>query len=434
MKKILFTLLLFFAGSAMSFAQDGWNWPEDEAKKAKAMEKNALYSDMLTAENYEAAKKPLDWLLKETPDLNPSIYIQGVKVYENLAETSTGERQKNLQDSTVLLYDLRMKYFNDVENVTDRKAYDAYQAWKDRKDKYPELFKIEKEAFEMLGEKSSIANTVAYMDAARKYKLAGGELSDLEVIDIYDKITSVLDAKEADGENKAKIEKYREGIDKLFNATVTINCNIIDEQLYPKYIENGKQLKDAERIVKFSLAGSCTSSDAFLTAAKKLVDTTPEYGLIRLIALRSKMNKNYDEAIKYFTEALKYTEDNMKQSDVYLELSDVASKKGNKVQARSYAYKALEANPAKTDAYVIIGDLYLNSGPDCKGGQDVVKDRAVYIAAYEMYRKGGNSERMAVAKEQFPSKEDLFNYGYDKGQTLKVECWVGENVTLDTRD
>jgi tetratricopeptide (TPR) repeat protein len=434
MKKILFTLSLFLAASAMTFAQDGWNWPEDAAKKAKAMEKNALYSDMLTAENYEAAKVPLDWLLKEAPDLNPSIYIQGVKIYENLSESTSGQRQKNLQDSTVILYDLRMQYFNDVENVTDRKAYDAYQVWKNRKDKYEELFKIEKDAFEMLGEKSNTRNTVAYMDAARRYKSAGGNLSDLEIIDIYDQITAVLDTKEAGGENKAKIDTYREYVDKLFNATITISCSIIDEQFFPKYMEGGQQLKDAKSIVKYALAGSCTSSEAFLTAAKQLVTNSPEYGLVRLIALRSKMSGNYDEATKYFTEALKYTEDNFKQAELYIELSDVASKKGSKEQARSYAYKALEADPSKTDAYVLIGDLYFKSGPECKGGQDVVKDRAVYIAAYEMYQRGSNSERMAVAKEQFPSKEDLFNYDYDVGQTIAVGCWIGESVTLYTRD
>ena len=99
MKKILLTLSIILAFGIAANAQDGWNWPEDPDKKDLAITKNALYSDLLNTENYEGAKKPLDWLLKETPDLNPSIYIQGVKIYENLAETTSGQRQKNLQDS-----------------------------------------------------------------------------------------------------------------------------------------------------------------------------------------------------------------------------------------------------------------------------------------------------------------------------------------------
>jgi len=255
MKRILITLALILGVQALTFGQDGWNWPEDPDKKAIAIEKNALYSDMLTAEKYEEAKPPLDWLLNETPDLNPSIYIQGVKVYENLAESTTGQKQKNMQDSVVVLYDLRIKYFNDVENVTNRKANDAYNVWKERKDKYKDLFEIEKEAFEMLGAKSFSSNMIYYMDAARRYKLTGGPLTDLDIIEIYDQVQATLDEMRENGESKQKIQKARDFVEKLFNASVTIDCNIIDEKLYPKFVEDGKKVEDAERIVKFALAG-----------------------------------------------------------------------------------------------------------------------------------------------------------------------------------
>lgn len=434
MKRILLTLALLIGVQATMFGQDGWNWPEDPDKKAIAIEKNALYSDMLTAERYEAAKKPLDWLLRETPDLNPSIYIQGVKVYENLAEITTGQQQENIQDSVVLLYDLRMKYFNDVENVTNRKANDAYNVWKNRKDKYKDLFELHKEAIEMLGANGYISNTVHYMDATRRYKLTGGPITDLDVIEIYDQVQDILDEMLANGENEQNIQKAREYIEKLFNASVTIDCNMIDEKLYPKFVEDGKKLEDAEQIVKFALAGGCTGSESFLDAAKIVQENSPEFGLARMIAIRSKANNDLETAEEYFKEALKYTEDNIKTADVYVELADVASKLGNRSQARSYAYDALDADPSRKEAYTIIGDLYLKSFQDCKGGEDVVKDRAVYIAAYEMYQKGGATKRMSVAKEQFPSNEDIFNYDYEIGDEVQVGCWIGETVQVQIRD
>jgi len=419
MKRILISLALLIGVQAITFGQEGWNWPEDPDKKAIAIEKNALYSDMLTAERYEAAKAPLDWLLKETPDLNPSIYIQGVKVYENLAETTTGQQQENIQDSVVLLYDLRMKYFNDIENVTNRKAAGAYEVWKERKDKYKDLYEIEKEAIEMLGAKSFYYNTIYYMDAARRYKLTGGPLTDIDIIEIYDQLQDILDEMLSNGESEQKIQKARDFIEKLFNSAVTINCDLIDQKLYPKFIEDGKKLEDAESIVKFALAGGCTNSDSFLGAAKVVQKNSPEFGLARMIALRSKANENLSDAKKYFEQALKYTEDNIKKADVHIELADIASKMGDKSQARTYAYDALNEDPSRTEAYALIGDLYLNSFTQCKGGNDVVKDRAVYIAAYKMYQKSGDATRMKVAKEQFPSNEDIFNYDYD------VEVYMG---------
>ncbi|GAA5033642.1 hypothetical protein GCM10011506_26160 [Marivirga lumbricoides] len=433
MKRTLLTLVVIVAAQLVAFGQDGWKWPEDEAKKAKAMEKNALYSDMLTAENYEAAKKPLDWLLRETPDLNPSIYIQGVKIYENLAQTAKGQKQKNLQDSTVLLYDLRMQYFNDKENVMNRKAFDAYAAWKDRSDKYKELYELHKETFALLGSNILIGNVSAYMDAVRRYKLSGGDLSNLEIIDIYDQLNTILDEKLAAGESQAKVDKYRDYLDKLFNATVTIDCSIIDNQLYPKFKES-MDLKGAKRIIKFALAGSCTDTEAFVEAAKYVINQEPDFGIIRLVALKSKSNGDLAQAEEYFSKALEFTEDNLKKGEIYLELSDIASKRGNKSAARSYAYKALEADPSKTEAYAIIGDLYLRSFEDCKLGKDIVKDRAVFLAAYKMYQRAGNQERMALAKEQFPSKEDIFNYNYSQGQEIQVNCWINETVSVQTRD
>ncbi len=71
--------------STFAVAQPGWNWG-DSVDKAK--EKNALYTDFLRAKDYKSAEVPLSWLLKNTPDLNESIYINGAKIYEGLAESA----------------------------------------------------------------------------------------------------------------------------------------------------------------------------------------------------------------------------------------------------------------------------------------------------------------------------------------------------------
>jgi hypothetical protein len=58
----------------------------------------------------------------------------------------------------------------------------------------------------------------------------------------------------------------------------------------------------------------------------------------------------------------------------------------------------------------------------------------VYIAAYEMYVKAGNSNLMARAKAQFPSKEEIFLLNWQTGSSQKVGCWINETVILKTRD
>src|SRR5690606_24709721 len=132
-----------------SFAQGGWNWPED---KATAETKNALYTDALRANNYRVAANHLSWLLNNAPDLNSSIYINGAKIYAGLAEQEKDKSKQTVYaDSALLMYDLRIKYFNEEADVLNRKAYEAYKYYKDNSAKYDELLKMFKKTFELNG-------------------------------------------------------------------------------------------------------------------------------------------------------------------------------------------------------------------------------------------------------------------------------------------
>ena len=79
----IFGAALLLTVSLGGSAQQGWNWG-DQVDTAK--EKNVLYTDAKNAKNYEAAIEPLEWLLVNTPDLNQSIYINGVDIYKSLAK------------------------------------------------------------------------------------------------------------------------------------------------------------------------------------------------------------------------------------------------------------------------------------------------------------------------------------------------------------
>lgn len=115
----LFTTLIFGTASAQ------WNWPDD---REKAEEKNALYTDNFKQGNYRVAADHLSWLLNNAPNLNKSIYINGVKIYNGMASEEADVTQKVVfQDSVLMLYDLRIQYFGEEGKVLNRKAFDAYQ-------------------------------------------------------------------------------------------------------------------------------------------------------------------------------------------------------------------------------------------------------------------------------------------------------------------
>ena len=109
-------------------------------------------------------------------------------------------------------------------------------------------------------------------------------------------------------------------------------------------------------------------------------------------------------------------------------------KKKNKSAARANFRKAISADAANKEPWTLIGDLYYHSFEQCKKMENMVKDRLVFILAYDMYRRGGNSSKMHNAKSQFPSKEEIFNQDYVVGQSMTINCWIKESVQLQTRD
>jgi len=61
-------------------------------------------------------------------------------------------------------------------------------------------------------------------------------------------------------------------------------------------------------------------------------------------------------------------------------------------------------------------------------------DRLVFLLAADYYQRAGNGKKVAMAKEAFPSKEDIFLVNYKAGDSKKVECWINESTTIRTRD
>jgi tetratricopeptide (TPR) repeat protein len=192
-------------------------------------------------------------------------------------------------------------------------------------------------------------------------------------------------------------------------------------------------LKLAKDILRLSFAGKCLDLPVFIDAAIVVQKNEPEYGLAKLIGQSAAAKEDYPTAIKYLEESISLTDDNTKIADAYYSLAIIQSSLDKKVSARDYARKAVSADPTKKEAYKIIGNLYYNSSSDCNKGENPVHDRAIYIAAYDMYRLAGDTNGMNRAKDQFPTMNDIFTYDMQVGDTYKIGCWINETVTIQKR-
>ena len=436
MKKIyhlLFLLLILSTTGAFAQSTDtpGWNFPKNEKKNKLAREKNALYTDALKAENYQEAKKHLSYLLKNTPDLNPAIYIHGAKIYETLAESTQDEQKaKVLADSAILMYDLRIKHFNEREEVLNRKAFAAYKLWRNRPEKYENLYQVMQEAFDAAGTDFWPQNAVAYMDAARRYKLTAGDLTDLDIVNLYDSLDSMLEQQQQQSEANEKLKVMREQLDKTLTGTISAECEDITKNLGTLFRERPDNLKLAKVIIKLSFASKCTDSPIFNQAAQLVQEKQPSVGLARLLASKALSSGNLEQAVQFFENAIELSDDPLKKAELLLGIAEIHSKQGSKSTARQYAQQALDLDPTLGAAYSLIGNLYFNSYQECRKNQSQVEDRLVFLAAYDMYERAGNTTMMAQAREQFPSISMLFDENREAGEKMTLGCWINRTVTL----
>jgi tetratricopeptide (TPR) repeat protein len=286
--------------------------------------------------------------------------------------------------------------------------------------------------FELNGNDVFDNNLMAYMDVIRRFKLTGGKITDEEIIEKYTQITDIIAVKSANGDKSARYTAILDNVDKILTATVTVDCNFVETTLGPKLKETG-DVKMAKKIVQLMLTGKCTDSPLFIEAAKKVNEVEPNFGMAKVIAIKAGAEGDFANAEKYYNQAVELTDENEKKGEIYQNMAQLYAANGQKSAARASARKSLSVDPSNGSAYSLIGDLYMRSFNECKGGTSKVDDRAIFIAAYNMYSRGGDSAGMNNAKSQFPSAEELFNENKKEGDSMTVGCWINESVTLQKR-
>ncbi|WP_258098772.1 tetratricopeptide repeat protein [Marinoscillum pacificum] len=427
-------LLLTIAATA----QSGWNWPEDPEKHDMAKEKQAYYKLLMTTDKWQECWQSVQWLYANTPDLHESIYQDGPKIIDNLIEKGVSDKRAQvLRDSLLWTYDMRIKYFGDEASVIDRKAYSAFKMYYKVPSKYALLKELYDKLYSFSANDISDFNLTPYMTLATYYyKSKPDELPATDVLDIHTKITSVIEEKISTGGNKDKLSKEQDKIDAFLSSLGSnlISCDFIEENLVPKLKANPNDVNTAKKIFSYSLTAKCSDQPYFVQAGEVLFTTEPSFSLAKALADKYYRSDDYAKATEYYGKAKDLTEDPEQKFDAYMGLASVAFKQGDKRRSRSLAYEALSVKPGSAEAYNLIGNLYFVSFEECKGGESRVKDRGVFLAAYEMYQKAGNTKQMAAAEAQFPSIEEIFSESYEEGQKLTVDCWINESVTIKRRN
>jgi len=427
---LVITALLSFS----SIAQDGWDWGTN---KPDAVGKWFLLNQCVKAKDYEKARPEVNWLLINTPNLKVDLYIQASKVYEMLERKAKGDQKVIFQDSVLAIYNTRLEKFGDSSNVYNRKGLIYYRYTSKRVNK-DILYSFYLETYRLNEQHTYASNLLSLMKLAR-YKKTTNSMSEEEILTLYQKISATINLQKADAILKGNVklqsslEKNQERIVQQLLKSIDVDCDFVKTNFGPKLENNPQDLDAAKMIYNLMLEQKCFEEPLFQQSMGLILEKEPSFGGYKKQGHLLKNQKDYAGAIEAYKKAIELAATIEQKGELYLTIAKIYSTKENKTKVREYANKCIAIGYKKGDAYTIIGNLYMYSYDDCKTG-DPVKDRLIYIAAYNMYSKANNQAKMKEAKENFPSGGDIHMHNMALGDTVKIECWINETVKVQKRD
>lgn len=426
-------LLVSFLVSSLSFSQQGWDWGPN---KQLSQQKWFNLVTQVKQKNYQAPRSDLIWLLVNTPNLNVDLYIQASKVYQTIEKTITDTKKKSMiQDSALWVYDARMKYFGDSANVLNRKGLYAYGYKVLDQSAHKYLFDLYDKLFKLNGYDSYMYNTLFYMDVASKLQKAGN-LEEDTFIGIYNSLVQYSEEhiqKETNEGTKQNYIKNKEQIDAIFEQSLDMTCDKIKELFGPELEKDSVDLAVAKKVYLLLAKAKCTDKMMYEKALTIVNNAQPSTNGYIGLADYYQYKKNYSKSEEMYEKALSVTTSKEQKVEVYFELAKKAKAKQQLSKAREYALQTIASGVHVSESYSLIGDLYMyNSYDDCKT-TDVVISRSVYLAAYDMYEKAGNTSKMAAAEKQFPSDTEVFFTNRKIGEVINTGCWVSRDVVIRKR-
>lgn len=390
------------------------------------------------------AMGPWLWVFENCPRSTENIYIDGANMLSFRAQNAAPEKKKGLVDTLMMVFDQRLKYFPDKYGTTEsqrgeilaRKAFALYQV---EPGSYQKVNALLKEAISIDKEESMGATMVIYFRTLARM-VREGQADTATLVNAYDKLSGYvsnrLDTYQSQG-NARKVSEYnniKNAIESNFQPFA--NCKDLVNIYQKKYNATPEDPTLLKKIISTLENKQCFNNNLYFDANQSLYKVQPDPQTAFLLGkLLIQQNKN-DEAMTYLQKAIA-VQDTDDLVDVYMLMAQTYQGMKNYAKARDMARQALKVNPHYGMAYVLIGDMYAASAPDC-GTNDLTK-KVAYWAAVDKYLEAKRvepdladlvSRRVSVYKQQFPSTEQLFFYNMKPGEKYKVGCWINEETTV----
>ncbi|MDD4190140.1 MAG: tetratricopeptide repeat protein [Mangrovibacterium sp.] len=420
-----------------------------KAKVTGFMSSYTMYDQAYKQKDYKSAMGPWRLVFLKYPKSSINIYIHGANMYSTFIESSSDQATKDAYtDSLMMVYDRRIKYFDQKGFVLGRKATD-YLTYKLENqeltdDELKAVLKTGyndlKQAIDLEKNETEMAVLVFFMQVTRRL-FSMEELKKEDVSSNYALVSAIVDTGLAKEPESEKYTTAKTEIDRLFQTSGAADCEALIALYEPKFEEISKDVDALKNMLRVLGKQECTGSDLWARASEQLyaLDPSPEaaFNMARLFMRRDEFNK----AKEYYQNAVASETDKELLAKCYYELGVLTfAKENNFQQARAYARKALENNPNHGKALILIGDIYAHYSKNY--GKEEFDHLSLYWLAVDYYEKAKRvdpevfseaNNKINTYRVYFPDKETLFFGGYQDGQTITFGSWINESSRIRAR-
>jgi tetratricopeptide (TPR) repeat protein len=432
-----------------------------QAQNPECMTNLSIYVEHAKVKNYDAAYEPWKMVYETCPDINRANFLYGERILEHKIEKSSGAEKDGYIKDLLSLYDNSLKYFPTKYSKAGVAIDKALKMYDEKMASDQQLFDMLDKAFKE--DRANFKNPKAlYLYFSTLVELHGAGKKDLQdVFDTYDDVTEKIEEenkewtdivtkllpKDSLGTLTAKEKKLlnaantnSESFGKIASSVDAKLGGLADcDNLIPLYEKNYDAKKGDIKWVKSAVgrmfSKECTDDPMFRKLFEAQLALDPSADAYMYGGVLKQKSGDMNGAIADFNKAVELESDNYKKSNILYKIATTV-RRSSKSQARSYALKAIDANPANGKAYLLIANLYASSANDC--GSTPFEKRAIYWKAAEMARKAGRvdpalsgnaSQTAASYDAKAPTKEMIFSSGM-AGQTISFSCWVGGSVKV----
>lgn len=435
---------------------------KDSPKEEDGMVAHSLYRDDIKAKNFDAAFPNWEKAYAIAPAANGTNYLHysdGRKIYRSFfdKETDAAKKQEYV-DMILSLYDGQLQCYGDAYKkgqdtyLYGRKGYDMLYYFTDYlgDNPYQEVLNTLKMAVEKGGNNIEDIILVPYANSVVQL-FAKEKISKEDARAVYTRLNEISDYNIANNaKSKARFEAAKAAMNAEFAQIEyhIFDCDYFTAKLKPEYATKSEDPTFLEESIKVLKRQGCDASNPFLIelegkwavyAAEINAKRQAEFEANNPGVMASKLYKSgdYAGAIAKYEEAMNAETDQSKKAGYQFSIASIQGRKLKQYsKARSSARAAAKMRSGWGDPYMLIADLYATSASKC--GDDW-NQRLAVLAAIEMYGRAKSvdpnvaadaSKKIGRYLAARPDQSEGFMRGVKEGQTAKVGCWIGENVTV----